>query len=74
MQSEHAHHDLSYSIHAEPRVSGEAHIKQIALAAMSKIPGATQIIHKTFDRGAWKKPYTLPAKRHMNQAMHLGWG
>ena len=74
MQSEHAHHDLNYSIHTEPRVSSETHIKQVALAALSKVPGAKQVIENTFDRGKWKKPFTLPGKRHMNQAMHLGWG
>ena len=74
MQSEHAHQDLNYSIHTEPRVSSEAHIKQVALAAMSKIPGAKHAIEKTFNRGKWKKPFALPGKNHQNQAMHLGWG
>ncbi len=74
MQSEHAHHDLNYSIHTEPRVSSEAHTKQVAIAAMSKIPGANKVIEKTFNRGKWKKPFTLPGKNHSNLPMHLGWG
>ena len=74
MQSEHAHHDLNYSIHTEPRVSSEAHIKQVAHAALSKVPGGKQAVDKAFNRGKWKKPFALPGKRHMNQAMHLGWG
>ena len=72
MQSEHAHIDLNYGIHAEPRVSGEVHAKAVATAALSKVPGAKQLIEKTFYRGKLNKPFELPAKRHINQAMHLG--
>ncbi len=72
MQSQHAHLDMNYGIENQPRVSGDAHIKQVALAAMEHIPGAKEEIEKTFDRGAWKMPFALPGKRHMNQAMHLG--
>jgi len=72
MQSQHAHLDMNYGIVNEPRVSGDAHIKQIAQAALANVPGAKEEITKSFDRGAWKMPFTLPGKRHMNQAMHLG--
>ena len=74
MQSEHAHIDMNYGIHTEPRVSGQAHTKEVALAAMAKIPGAKEAIEKEFYRGKWNKPFALPGKRHINQAMHLGWG
>ena len=73
MQSEHAHLDQNPGIPYEPRVSHEHHIKEVALAATSKIPGSKEIIHQTFDKSKWKKPFTLPAKRHVNQAMYLGW-
>ena len=73
MQPEHAHLDMNYSIPYEPRVSHETHIKEVALKAMEKIPGAKEVIEKRFDKSAWKMPYTLPAKNHINQAYHLGW-
>jgi len=74
MQSEHAHLDGNYGVHDEPRVSSQEHIKQVALAAMKHIPGAKEEIEKTFDKGPWKIPFALPAKRQINQVMHLGWG
>ena len=73
MQPEHAHLDMNYSIHSEPRVTHEADIKAVALAAMANIPGAKQAIEKTFYKGKWNKPFALPGKRHINQTMHLGW-
>ena len=73
MQSEHAHLDMNYSIHNTPRVSLEPHIKEIALKSMEKIPGAKELIEQTFHKGKWEKPFALPGKRHVNQAMHLGW-
>ena len=72
MQAEHAHLDLNYGAHSQPRVGHEHHIKEVAHAALKNIPGARELVNKTFDKGAWKKPFTLPAKRHVNQAMHLG--
>ena len=74
MQSEHAHLDLNYGIHAEPRVSHEADVRAVAHAALKNIPGGTELVNKTFDRSAWKKPFTLPQKRSINPALHLGWG
>ena len=74
MQSEHSHLDLNYNVHTQPRVSSETHIKQIAHAALAKVPGAKELIEQTFNRTAWKKPFTLPGKRHENQAMYLGFG
>ena len=71
MQSEHAHLDMNYSI--PERVSLEPHIKQIALKAMEKIPGAKEAIEQTFHKGKWKMPYALPQKKHTNKLMHLGW-
>ena len=65
---------MNYGIHREPRVSHVAHIKEIAHAAMANIPGAKELINQTFNKGKWEKPYALPGKRHINQAMHLGWG
>ena len=73
MQSEHAHLDMSPSIHNTPRVSLEPHVKEIALKSMEKIPGAKEAIEQTFHKGKWDKPFALPGKRHVNQAMHLGW-
>ena len=72
MQSEHAHLNTNYGIESQPRVSGDAHIKKVALAALANVPGAKEIIEKTFDKSAWKMPFTLPGKRYINQAMHLG--
>lgn len=72
MQSEHAHLDQSYGIHNAPRVSLEPHIKEIATKALEKIPGALKLVEQTFNKGRWEMPYTLPAKRHINQKMHLG--
>jgi len=74
MQAEHAHLDMNYGIHEEPRLTSDAHIKEVAHAAMKHIPGATQLINATFNKGKWQKPFSLPGKRHINQAMHLGWG
>ena len=74
MQSEHAHQDMNYGIHLEPKVSIESHVKEVAHKALSNIPGGKELVEETFNKGAWKKPYTLPAKRHINQAFHLGWG
>ena len=65
---------MNYGIHAEPRVSHEAHIKEVAHAALKHIPGGTELVNKTFNRGPWKKPFSLPQKRSINQALHLGWG
>ena len=73
MQPEHAHLDQNPGIPYEPRVSHEHHIKEIAHAALSKIPGAKQIINQTFNKKKWKMPFTLPSKRYVNQAMYLGW-
>ena len=72
MQSEHAHLNMNYGIESQPRVSGDAHIKEVALAALKNIPGAKEEIEKTFDKKAWKMPFALPGKRYINQAMHLG--
>ena len=74
MQPEHAHLDQNYGAHTEPRVSHEHHIKTVAHAALKNVPGARELIDNTFNRGAWKKPFTLPAKRHVNQPMYLGFG
>ena len=70
--SEHAHLHQNPSID-EARVGTVAHQKEIALAAMSKIEGVPKIINEYFDRSDWKMPYTLPAKKIYNQAIHLGW-
>lgn len=74
MQASVAHLNYGYGIHQEPKVSHETDVKAIALAAIGKIPGGKELVEKTFNKGPWKKPFTLPAKRHVNQAMHLGWG
>ena len=74
MQSEHSHLDMNYSVPYEPRVTLEHHIKEVALKAMDKIPGAKQIIESTFNKKKWDKPFALPGKKYTNQAMHLGWG
>ena len=74
MQPEHAHLDMNYGVPYEPRVSHEEHVKQIATKALEKVQGAKELIESSFDRSKWDKPFELPAKRHMNQAMHLGWG
>ena len=74
MQAEHAHVDLNFGTVYEPRVSHESHVKEIATKALEKVPGSKDLIKEAFDRGAWEKPFALPAKRHVNQALHLGWG
>ena len=71
--SEHAHLDQSPTIVNETRIGSEKHQKEIALKAMGKIEGAPKIIHEYFDKSAWKMPYSLPAKKTYNQAIHLGW-
>ena len=70
--SEHAHLHQNPAID-EVRIGEEHHQKEIALAAMSKIEGAPKIIQEYFDKSDWKMPYTLPAKKIFNQAIHLGW-
>ena len=71
--SEHAHLDQNPSVINEIRIGTESHQKEIALAAMSKIKGAPEIIKEYFDKTQWKMPYSLPPKKHYNQALHLGW-
>ena len=72
MQSEHAHMDLNYGIHNQPKVSFAHHVESVANKAISKIPGGAQLVKNTFKKGAWQKPFALPGKRYINQAMHLG--
>ena len=73
MQSEHAHLDRNIAVVHAPRASLEPHIEAIATKALEKIPGALEAVQKTFNKGRWEMPYTLPGKRHMNQKLHLGW-
>ena len=73
MQPEHAHKDMNYAIQNTQRVSLEPHVKEIALKALEKIPGAKQAIEETFHKGEWKMPFALPSKRHEDLPMHLGW-
>ena len=73
MQSEYAHLDMNYGVHYEPRVSHEDHIKEVATKALQNIQGGKELVNKTFNKGKWEKPFTLPAKKAINQAMHLGW-
>ena len=68
------HLDNNYNAHTEPRVSHEAHIKQVAHAALKNIPGGTQLVNDTFKTGVWQKPFKLPGKRHIDQPLHLGFG
>jgi len=71
MQSEHAHNNISHSVAHEPHVSLPENVKEVAFHALRNISGGEQFVKNYFDAKPIKNE--LPAKRHMNQHMHLGW-
>lgn len=73
MPSEHAHKNMDPGVVHETRVGTPENQKAVALAATSNIPGAKKVIDNYFDRSTWKMPFKIPAKRVVNQAIHLGW-
>ena len=72
MSGEHAHKDMNYSIVYEPKVHSDAHVKEIALKSLKNVPGGTKLVEEHFSKGGWNIPYTIPAKKAVNQPMHLG--
>ena len=72
MQSEHAHLDMNYGVHTQQKVSHEFDVKELAKAALKKIPGADDAIRETFDKSKWQVPHALPGKKYVNEALSLG--